>query len=271
MAASASTAVVEVAAVMSDAMAYKIRREIVTGKFKSGREIDAVALDSKRSQLAAWEAVRGPGGARVAKWSREMKGIAKDVTETKEAAIAGENAAKAAEEAAIDARDRSDDVLNLLKGQDVGRAPGQTAKERLKEVRNIKTSLNNEAMDLREEEALRLRDLLGETPESKAAREARRGAKDAKVKDRNAAKDAKVKERDAAKDAKVKEREAAIVTKKANADEKKKAAEEKKKAAGEKRTKAADEKDRKRQKTDGLQQIDAKQTMLSFPVRCWAG
>ena len=55
-------------------------------------------------------------------------------------------------------------------------------------MRYLKTTLNGECMDLREREAVRLRDLLGETPESKAAREARRGAKDAKVKDRDAAK-----------------------------------------------------------------------------------
>ena len=93
MAAFASAGVVEVAAVMSDAMAYKIRHEIVSGKFRSGREIEAATLTLKRSQYAAWEAARGDGvRTRAAKWGRQMTDLATKVDDAKTAANGAKDA-----------------------------------------------------------------------------------------------------------------------------------------------------------------------------------
>jgi hypothetical protein len=247
MAASASAAVVGVAAVISDTLAYKIRREIVTGKFARGGEINAILMESKRSQLATWEAARGPGMTMGSKWSRQLTDMANDVTATKAAATE-------ARDSSITAAQNSQAVLNILSGKDAGGLPGQTDQERLNELQIRNRSNHNQIRIIKEREALRLRDLLGETPGVRASREAKEKAAAEKAETAKKAKDEKKADKDKV-----------AAEKKTASDEKKKAAEEKKKAAGEKRTKAADEKDRKRQKTDGLQQIDAKQTMLSFP------
>ena len=133
-------------------------------------------------------------------------------------------------------------------------------------MRLNKTIENGEIKDLCEKEAVRMRDLLGETPAAKAAREAIAGVKAAKENHAAAAKATKKADADAKKKTAADAKKTASDEKKAASDEKKKASEEKKKTADQKRTKAADEKDRKRQKSDGLQQIDVKQTTLSFPA-----
>jgi hypothetical protein len=105
-------------------------------------------------------------------------------------------------------------------GDEVPRRAGQTDKARMKQLRLLKTNQNAEITDIREREAVRLRDLLGETPEAKVARETKDAAKKAKLK--------------VAADAKA--------AKKANADEKKAKADEKKAKADEKRAKTAETK-----------------------------
>jgi sRNA-binding protein len=87
-------------------------------------------------------------------------------------------------------------ALGVLMGKDVGRRPGQTAKERLKECRSLKTALNNECLELCEEEAVRKRDLLGETSAARAAREAKEQAAATKAESAQKVKD----EKKAAKD-----------------------------------------------------------------------
>jgi hypothetical protein len=246
MAASASNGAVEVAAVLSDAMAYKIRKELVSGKFKSGREIDAATLESKRSQYTAWEAARG-GVTRAAKWSRQLTDIAKNVGETQKVATE-------ARDAAVSARD-------ILQGKEVPRSAGQTDAERVKELR-LKIRLNhNEIGDLKEkEDARKRRPPIDETPAEKAAREEKDAARDVKVKD---AADAKA----ATKTAKDEEKKAKAETKKAEAAVKKTAANLKRANAAEaKAGKSGLAGPSKRQKSDGLQQIDVKQTTLSFPA-----
>jgi hypothetical protein len=185
MAASASTGAVEVAAVISDTLAYKIRRELVSGNFARGGEIDAATLASKRSQIAAWEAARGAGvvRTRAAKWSRMLTDIATDTKEARDAAV---------------------DARRILMGEDVPRGGGQSDKERLKQLRLLKTNQNNEILELREREAVRLRDLrrAAETEEAKAAHVA-------KVAEAKAAKAARVAKFADEKAAKVAEKTAA--------------------------------------------------------------
>ena len=138
MAASASTGAVEVAAVLSDAMAYRIRHEIVSGKFRSGREIDAATLESKRSQYAAWEAARGGVVTRAAKWSRQLTDIAKNVGDTQKVATE-------ARDAAVIARD-------TLMGKEVPSSAGQTDAEQLKELRLQNRLIHHKIGDLKERE-----------------------------------------------------------------------------------------------------------------------
>jgi hypothetical protein len=79
----------------------------------------------------------------------------------------------------------------MLMGKDVGRRPGQTAKERLKECRSLKTALNNECLELCEEEAVRKRGLLVETPAARASREAKEQAAATKAESAQKVKDEK--------------------------------------------------------------------------------
>jgi hypothetical protein len=244
MAASASSVVVGGAVVINDATAYKIRREIVSGKFKSGVEIDVVTLDSKRAQYAAWEAARGGVRTRAAKWSRQLTDIAKDVTETKAAATEARDSSNTAAQ-------NSHAVLEILSGKEFVRLPGQTDAEELDTLQLQNRANHNRIRKLKEREDVRKRGVFGETSVAKTKREA---------------KETEAAEKKTAKDTLAAEKKTTADDKKEAAGEKRtKAAEDKKKAAGDKRTKAADEKDRKRQKTDGLQQIDAKQATLSFP------
>jgi hypothetical protein len=169
--------VVEVAEVttISHSMASIIRRELVTGTFKSGAAIDATTLDFKRSQLAAFYAANEDKRPRAAKWSSRLRStvkvdgnttrslVTREAVETRTAVALVAEDARAGRAAAVDARD-------MLMGKDIGRRPGQTPKERLKECRSIKTALNNECLELCEEEAVRKRDLLGETPAARASR-----------------------------------------------------------------------------------------------------
>ena len=157
-------------------------------------------------------------GTRAPKWGRQLTDIAKTGKETLEAVREGNKASESAAE-------MSQAVLNLLSGVDVGMRPGQTDKERLKEVRTIKGSLNIEIMDIKEREQVRMRDVLGETPESRAAREANAGVKAAKAKDVAAAKETKKADADAKRANNAKEKaDAKAVKEKAKTTPKAKAA-----------------------------------------------
>jgi hypothetical protein len=199
---------------------------------------------SKRSQFAAWEAARALGVTMASRWNRELTGIARDVTETKNAAIAGKDAA-------IAACQNSGAVLNILLGKDSGALPGQTDLEKLNELQMRNRSNHNQIRIFKEREGVRLRDLFGETPAAKAAREAKETtATDAKAAKAAAAKTAK-EEKKAAKEKLSKE-----------------SAEQRRAATAQRRTIAADRKRKekgynlaissKRQKTDGIQ------TTISF-------
>jgi hypothetical protein len=95
MAALASTVDMEVAAsastgaaplpVISNSTASKIREELITKKYRSGGLIDETTLDSKRVQLAAFDAARVTVRSRVCKWSRQLTDIGKTGKETLEA------------------------------------------------------------------------------------------------------------------------------------------------------------------------------------------
>jgi hypothetical protein len=107
---------------------------------------------------------------------------------------------------------------------------------------------------------VRKRDLTGEKPGAKSKREASAtGAAEKK-----AAKDTLAAEKKTAAEEKKNGAAEKKVAKDTLAAEKRKAAEEKKTVGA--MTKATDEKDRKRQKSDGLHQIDVKQATLSFPA-----
>ena len=58
MAASALASAAEFAGVISNATAYKIRKELVSGYFLSGGVMDETTKSAKRLQLAAWESAR---------------------------------------------------------------------------------------------------------------------------------------------------------------------------------------------------------------------
>ena len=263
MAASASTGVAEVAAVITDTFAYKIRHEIVSGKFRSGREIDAATLESKRSQYAAWEAARGGVVTRAAKWSRQLTDIAKNVGDTQKVATE-------ARDAAVTARD-------ILMGKEVPRSAGQTDAEQLKELRLQNRLIHNKIGDLKErEDARKRRPPADETPDEKVAREAKEAAREAKVKE---AADAKAVKYEVAKKAREVAKKNKDETKKAEAAVKKTAADLKRASAAEaKASKSGLAGPSKPQKMpDGIQ------TKLSFlagksgdaaddvGVRCWGG
>jgi hypothetical protein len=222
MAASASTGAAEVA-VISESMASIVRRELVTEKFKSGAAIDATTLDFKRSQLVAFDAAREGKRSRAAKWSSRLHRTVKldgnttralvtsEAVETRAAlALVAENA-RVGSAAAVDA-------LAMLMGKDAGMRTGQTDKERLKECRSIKTQLNNECLEICEREAVRKRDLLGETPAARASREGRVQAAATRTEEAKTAKEEKVKKRKAdaleKKEEKVEKRKADALEKK---------------------------------------------------------
>jgi hypothetical protein len=216
MAATASDGAAGDASMISDSVAYKIRKEICSGKYKSGIAIDETAMAGKRLQYAAWEAARNPGkGVKASKWNRHLGGIAATVRAdggatralvTSEAVETREALAPIAEGVTA--------VRDMFLGKEVPRHPGQTTKERLKQLRLIKTVINGECKDLCEEEAVRMRDLLGETSDARASRE----AKEAKVKDRDAAKATKKADADAKRGNNAKEKaDAKVVKEKAKA------------------------------------------------------
>ncbi len=85
------------APVISDALGYKLRRELVTGKFAvGGKPIDAETMEAKRAQVDAWEAARGADGAKpkCAKWARQMAGLATKIGESTTATATAITAAK---------------------------------------------------------------------------------------------------------------------------------------------------------------------------------
>ena len=172
--ASASTVAVEAANVMSDAMAYRIRKEILTGKYRSGTDIDGTTLATKRSQFAAWEAARGPVRVITSKWCRELSSAVRADGGATRALVTSEAVETRAALAPIAEDVRAVmgvqvAIQDMLMGKETLRQPGQTAKARLKELRRIKGKINEECMDLCEEEAVRKRDLLGETSAGRAA------------------------------------------------------------------------------------------------------
>jgi hypothetical protein len=183
-------------------MASIIRRELVTGTFKSGAAIDAATLNSKRSQLAAFDAANEGKRPRAAKWSSMLRStvkvdgnttralVTREAVETRTAVALVAEDARAGRAAAVDA-------LDLLMGKDAGVRPGQTDKERLKECRSLKTALNNECLELGEREAVRKRGLLVETPAARAARDAREQAATTRAETARAAKEEKAKKRKA--------------------------------------------------------------------------
>ena len=88
-------------------------------------------------------------------------------------------------------------VHDMFLGREVPRHPGQSAKARLKQLRLQKTVMNGECKDLCEAEALRMRDLLGEKPAKRAAREAKQQAAATKAENAKTAKEENAKKRKA--------------------------------------------------------------------------
>jgi hypothetical protein len=227
MAASASTGVAEVA-VVHHSMASLIRRELATGKYQSGAEIDPDTLAKKRSQLAAFVAANEGKRPRAAKWSSMLRSTVKVDGNTTRALVTREavetrTAVALVAEDARTGRAAAVNALDLLMGKDVGRRPEQTAKERLKECRSLKTALNNECLELCEEEAVRKRDLLGETPAARASREAREQTAATRTENTSAAREEKAEKRKAdaleKKEEKAAKRKAAVLEKKAKRTE----------------------------------------------------
>ena len=100
---------------------------------------------------------------------------------------------------AKEARDAAVDARRILMGEDVPRSDGQSDKERLKQLRLLKTNQNNEILELREREAGRLRDLPARMPAETEEAKAARVAKVAEAKAAKAARVAKFADEKAAK------------------------------------------------------------------------
>jgi hypothetical protein len=177
--ASASTGAVEVVDVISDSLAYRTRKEIVSGKYRSGGVIDETALSLKRTQYAAWEAARAPGKRTTAsKWNLQLSVAIRADGNATRALVASEAAetraalAPIAEDARV-ARVTAAAAHDLLMGKEVPLAPGDTDKQLIDRLqlqnRNNHTAIRN----ARERHKLRMRGLLVETPAARASREAR--------------------------------------------------------------------------------------------------
>jgi hypothetical protein len=158
MAASASASAAEVAGVLSNQTAYKIRKELATGHFLSGGVLDEASKSARQLQLAAWEAAR-PGRKMVSKWSRQLSATVRADGGATRALVASEAAETRAALAPVAEDVRAVmgvqvAIQDMLMGKETPRQPGQTAKARLKELRRIKGKINEERMDLCEEESV---------------------------------------------------------------------------------------------------------------------
>jgi hypothetical protein len=236
MAVSASTGVAEVAevaevaavaavAAISYSMASIIRRELVTGTFKSGAAIDVATLNSKRSQLAAFDAANEGKRPRAAKWSSMLRStvkvdgnttralVTREAVETRTAVALVAEDVRAGRAAAVDA-------LDLLMGREAPAPAGDTDKQLIDRLQ-LRNRINHTAIrNAKEREKLRLRGLLGETPAARAARDVREQAATTRAETASAAKEEKAKKRKA--DA-LEKKEEKVAKRKADALEKKEA------------------------------------------------
>ena len=138
-----------------------------------------------------------------------MAGLVAKVGEATTAALGAKEAAhdegKATRDAlalvAQDAKAAKVAVQGLIMGDAIPpRIDGQTNAGRIKQLRHLRTDGNAELTVLLEREAVRKRDLLGETTVARTARETKDAAKKAKAKDRDEAKATKKANADAKRD-----------------------------------------------------------------------
>ncbi len=98
--------------------------------------LDDTAKADRQLQLAAWGAAQPPGRKMSSKWSRQLSGTVRADGNATRALVTSEAVETRAALAPIAEDARVGSVaavaaLDLLMGKDVGRRPGQTAKERL--------------------------------------------------------------------------------------------------------------------------------------------
>jgi hypothetical protein len=149
-------AVTQPTALISLAAASLFRKELATktitryvGKGLPREERDATdeEMDHRRQKLAEYDAQKKR--VNTGKWALKLSAVAKTTEAIKNDTVA----IKADTEAVLG---DTKAMRNILEGKEIGAKPGQTDKERLKELRMVKRQLDNEIGDVKERELKRM-------------------------------------------------------------------------------------------------------------------
>ena len=130
---------------ISASTATGYRKDLAEGKrIRGDKEFPLTEEESARrlQKLAEYDAHQQQKRSRPGKWAQKLTGIAKNTVAIKAdtEAVLGDTKA----------------MRNILEGKEIGAKPGQSDKERLKELRTVKRQIDNEIGDVKERELKRV-------------------------------------------------------------------------------------------------------------------